>query len=355
MTAAVTVVLATYGRPQTLVCAVQSVVQQSLPHWRLLVVGDGCGEETASAMAPFLADPRIRYVNLPWRCGEQALPNSAGMACATTDTIAFLNHDDIWLPTHLAVALDQLAQTGADFFFGRSAWIWDAPADAQAPLVIETVSPLAQDFHRVFTLGFHCIEPVSAWVITRTLAQRVGPWRTSSELFRAPIQDWFLRAYRAQARVLPGHQVTCLKFEHHWSGDAPARRYDTSAAPQAAALALMQTPAELEAFSRGLQQLTQQPGAIARRMHLDNAPVQRPDVQRITQQLVTPQTADYFLQTGLDAYAWLCAEVGLPRGWRGRSTLLHRTGETPITPPPVADVVEHVRQALSQQPWSGRG
>lgn len=354
MTAAVTVVLATYGRPQTLACAVRSVLHQTLTRWRLLVIGDGCGEETASAMAPFLADSRIRYVNMPWRCGEQPLPNSAGMACANTDTIAFLNHDDLWLPSHLSVATTQLAQSGANFFFGRSAWVWEAPTSAQAPLAIDTVSPLIKDFRQVFTSDFHGIEPVSAWVLTRELAEKVGPWHPSSALFRTSIQDWFLRACRAQARVSPGHQVTCLKFENQWSADAPIRKYDTPATPQESALEQMQSPGELEALTRRLHTLTLQLGAVGRRMHLDISPVLHPDVQRITQLLITPQAADYYLQTGLDAYSWLCAEVGLQRGWRWAWTLSQRTGETQLTPPPFADVAAHVRQALTRQPWNER-
>lgn len=355
MTAAVTVVLATYGRPQTLTCAIRSVLHQTMAQWRLLVIGDGCGDETASAVEPFLADPRIRYVNLPWRCGEQPLPNAAGMACATTDKIAFLNHDDLWLPAHLAVATTQLAQSGAHFFFGRSAWVWEAPATANAPLAIDTVSPLIQDFRQVFTSDFHRIEPVSAWVVTRELAEKVGPWHTSSALFRTSIQDWFMRACRAQARLSPGQQVTCLKFENQWSSTAPARKYDTPATPQESALAQMQSPVDLEALTRRLRALTQEPGAVGRRMHLDIAPVPHPDVQRITQLLITPQAADYYLQTGLDAYAWLCAEVGLQRGWRWEWTLRNRTGEMRLTPPPFADVAAHLRQALEQNPWSERG
>ena len=351
MTAAVTIVLPTYGRPDTLVCAVRSVLHQTMGDWRLVVIGDGCGEETSAAMAPFLPDPRIRYVNLPWRCGEQAQPNSAGMACARTDTIAFLNHDDLWLPSHLAVATQQLKQSGANFFFARSAWIWLAPASPQEPLTIETISPLVQDFTQVFTSGFHSIEPVSAWVVTRDLAHRVGPWRTSSKLHRPPIQDWFLRAYRAGAQVTPGTEVTCLKFENQWSAQAPARRYDTPALAQQAALGMMHPTARLEALQRQLRELASRPDAIGRRMSLNVAPLERADIVQLAKLLVTPQAARYFLQTGLDAYTWLCAEAGLPRGWRWQSALKHRTGETQLTPPSPDEVSEHVRHALAQHDW----
>lgn len=352
MTSTVTIVLPTYGRPGTLACAVQSVLHQTLSRWRLLVIGDGCGEETAAALAPFLADPRIRYVNLPWRCGEQALPNSAGMACASTDRIAFLNHDDLWLPTHLEAACLQLDHTGADFFLGRSAWIWEAPASAGAPLAIETISPLQQSFHQVFVSGFHGVEPVSAWVVTRALADKVGPWRRAADLFRTPIQDWVLRAYRAGARVTPGMAVSCLKFENQWSPQAATQAYDTPAHLQETALRQMQTPSGLHALTQQLQRLAEQPEAVGRGMNLHVPAVHDPQVQQLAQQLLTANTADYFLQTGLDSYNWLCAEAGLVRGWRWQWALQRRTGETQLTPPAASEVSEYVARAVAANAWS---
>ena len=67
MDSKVAIVLPTYGRSYALECAIQSVLLQTYPHWHLLVIGDACGEETQKAIAPYLRDDRIRYVNLPWR------------------------------------------------------------------------------------------------------------------------------------------------------------------------------------------------------------------------------------------------------------------------------------------------
>ncbi|MBS0468650.1 MAG: glycosyltransferase family 2 protein [Proteobacteria bacterium] len=350
--AAVTVILSTYGRPDTLACAVQSVLHQTQADWRLLIIGDCCGEETSATLAPFLADSRIRYVNLPWRCGEQAQLNSAGIASAASDKIAFLNHDDLWLPSHLAAALDQLKISGANFFFGRSAWIWKTPENLQEPLALETISPIAQDFPRVFTSGIHCVEPASAWVTTRELAQRIGPWHSSSLIFRSPIQDWFLRAYRSGAQVTPGNDVTCLKFENQWSKEAPARKYDTPATAQKVALNMMGSPTSLDALHSQLRELANQPQAIGRGMDFNIAPVTAPRIEQIAKLLITEQAGKFYLQTGLDAYSWLCAEAGLPRGWRWQWALQQRTGETPITPPQQVDVAKYVQSALSQQGWS---
>lgn len=342
----VTIALATHGRPDALACAVRSVLLQSVDDWRLLVLGDACGQDTVDAMAPFLRDPRVRFVNLPFRCGEQALPNSAAMALAQGEFIAFLNHDDLWLPDHLETALGALRSPQDDFFFGRSAWTWHARADRPTLAEFLGVSPLPFQMSEVFLAGVHYIEPVSAWVIRRTLASRVGPWHRSVDLFRPPIQDWMLRAWRAGARPVTAGNVTALKFETHWSRDAPMRRYDLPATLQASTVERMEKPESLLELRSELAVLAAQPVAAGRGMVLKLASEIPPELRGVAQALVTPWAADFYRQTGLDSFAWFCAEVGKERGWRWRWALRLRTGEEVLAPPSLERVIAHLRQAV---------
>jgi hypothetical protein len=342
----VTIALATYGRPDALACAVRSVLLQTFGDWQLLVLGDACGEDTADAMAPFLHDPRIRYVNLPFRCGEQALPNSAAMAVAQGDFIAFLNHDDLWLPDHLETALAVLRRSGDDFFMGRSAWTRNHRA--QDPSIAEFfgVSPFPCELSQVFLKGIHYVEPASAWVLRRTLAERVGPWHRAVDLFRTPIQDWVLRAWRAGARLAVAENVTSLKFETHWSREAPTRRYDTSALLQATTVERMERPGTLLQLQSELAALARQPEAVGRGMVLELVSESRPEQRAIAQALLTPQAAELYRETGEDAYARYCSEVGQEQGWRWRWALQLRTGEKGLAVPSLEQVIAHLRQSV---------
>lgn len=86
----VSVVIATYNRPDTLLVAITSALAQTHPVEEVIVVGDCCNETTADALAG-LNDSRVKYINLPVRCGEQAIPNAIGVLWATSTWVAFLN------------------------------------------------------------------------------------------------------------------------------------------------------------------------------------------------------------------------------------------------------------------------
>jgi glycosyltransferase involved in cell wall biosynthesis len=90
----------------------ESVLTQTVTDWEMWI-GEACTDETESVVRGF-ADPRIHFLNLPRQTGDQAGPNNEGLRLFRGRYIADLNHDDLWLPDHLAVGVDALQQTGAD-------------------------------------------------------------------------------------------------------------------------------------------------------------------------------------------------------------------------------------------------
>src|SRR3954470_10399390 len=121
---AISVVIATYNRSRALGHAIESVFRQTFTDWELIVVGDACTDDTAEVVARYAsADPRVRFVNLERNWGEQSAPNNVGRALARALLIAYLSHDDIWLPHHLKACSEALAVTGADLVLGTAASI----------------------------------------------------------------------------------------------------------------------------------------------------------------------------------------------------------------------------------------
>lgn len=196
MTPTVSIIIATYNRSQVLRHAIESVRNSHFADWEIIVVGDACTDDTAVCVAAF-GDPRIRFVNLPERCGDQSGPNNHGVALSRGRYVAFLNHDDFYLPDHLATCVAELDAGGTDF--------------VSVPCVITRLKTGSPEGRPVsFTLeavpynGVYdplAIYYASAWVFRRELAERVGPWRAPKEMFVVPSQDWLFRAWRSGAKL----------------------------------------------------------------------------------------------------------------------------------------------------------
>ncbi|MEA3032945.1 MAG: hypothetical protein QOH86_961, partial [Sphingomonadales bacterium] len=74
----VSIVLATYNWSAVLPFSIGSALDQSFGDFELIVVGDGCTDDSAEVVAA-IGDPRVRWVNLPANCGHQSGPNNEGL------------------------------------------------------------------------------------------------------------------------------------------------------------------------------------------------------------------------------------------------------------------------------------
>lgn len=201
----ISVIIATYERPRVLKLALQSLIDQDCEDWDALVIGDACGEETASVVAAF-GDARLRYENLAENCGEQSGPNNRGLALATGTYVAYLNHDDLWWPDHLSSSLSCLENSGADLVFS----LVEAVAPEGPPRLLG--ASLAGGYEP------HLFAPASTWLLKRELAVGLNGWRMSTECFDAPSQDFLQRAQRSGARLRSHAKLTVLAIH---SGTRP--------------------------------------------------------------------------------------------------------------------------------------
>jgi hypothetical protein len=193
----ISVIIATYNRSRVLARAVDSVRRSTIEDWETIVAGDHCTDDTAEVVASF-DDPRITFVNLPRNSGEQSGPHNEAIGRVRGRHIAYLNHDDLYFPDHLATASAFLDETGADL-------VWVPLLVALPSLESDLVAgratfrlsgvPVGEDYDpRVFVFA-------SAWVLTHDLALRVGRWRAARETFVSSSQDWLFRAWRMGARM----------------------------------------------------------------------------------------------------------------------------------------------------------
>jgi glycosyltransferase involved in cell wall biosynthesis len=92
----VTILMAVYNGMPYLTEAIDSVLNQTLKDWELLIIDDGSKDDSA-AYLDSLTDPRIRVVHQANRGLAGAL--NRGLELCETEFLGRLDADDVALPT----------------------------------------------------------------------------------------------------------------------------------------------------------------------------------------------------------------------------------------------------------------
>lgn len=113
----VSVIIATKDRPDLLKNAIRSVLQQTFLNFEVIVVNDG-GSSLVEVVGSF-SDQRIRLLELSENKGKSHALNYA-VERATSDFIAYLDDDDLYLPHHLRVLMNAINIAQTDFVYADS-------------------------------------------------------------------------------------------------------------------------------------------------------------------------------------------------------------------------------------------
>lgn len=195
----VSVVIATYNWSSVLRYSIASALGQTLGPIEVLVVGDGCTDDSAEVVASF-EDPRVRWHNLPSNSGSQSEPNNTGIALARGEYIAYLGHDDLWHPTHLETLVGMARQGRGDLFYTLAAIIHpDGERQISGLTASGELSP--GDF-----------VPPSSVLHSRRLTEEIGPWPDPRAIDLPIDVDLFARAWRAGKVFVGSERLTVFKL-----------------------------------------------------------------------------------------------------------------------------------------------
>jgi glycosyltransferase involved in cell wall biosynthesis len=192
----VTVLIATYNKATTLRYAIDSVLWQTLEDFELWVIGDGCTDNSAEVVEAY-DDPRVNWYNLPENTGYQSEPHNEGLRRAKGKYIAYLNHDDIWLPNHLQALVDCIEKSGGDFAYSIMEWVLSY-ADCYADIPHYPNAPRPPE--------------ASATMHRREIVDEIGFWLPPHETFSVPRAEYFRRAQFLGKRFNLVPMLTILKF-----------------------------------------------------------------------------------------------------------------------------------------------
>jgi glycosyltransferase involved in cell wall biosynthesis len=200
--ARVTVIMATYNWSTVLPYSIASVLDQTFTDFDLLVIGDGCTDDSGEVVAA-ISDRRVRWHNLATNTRHQSGPNNEGIRRASGEVIAYIGHDDLWLPRHLEVLIGAL---------NAGARIAHATTLSVLPDHRPATWPPGEWVYRPGAL----IPPTTV-VHDRSLIESVGGWRMPCDTgFDEPEADLW---HRMAAVGHPPRRVRCLTSVKLAAGD----------------------------------------------------------------------------------------------------------------------------------------
>lgn len=98
----ISIIIPSYNSSPFIKRTITSVLKQSYQNWELLIVDDCSTDNTTQIVENFINnDKRIRLIRMNHNSGGPAAPKNIGIKNASSDYIAFLDHDDEWLQEKL--------------------------------------------------------------------------------------------------------------------------------------------------------------------------------------------------------------------------------------------------------------
>ncbi len=164
------------NRGEQLRVTVESVLGQTFEDWELLLISDGSTDSTDDIAREFAAiDQRVKFHRLR-RHGHPGPLRTFGHEAALGELVAYLDHDDVYMPGHLAAMVAE----------GDQGWVVSSASYVDdSRRVTRTVADPDLMWSRELQICAPIFEP-SRVMCHRRITQQVGAWT----LGPAGLEDW---------------------------------------------------------------------------------------------------------------------------------------------------------------------
>jgi teichuronic acid biosynthesis glycosyltransferase TuaG len=102
----VSVIIPTYNKSDLLFLAIKSALGQSYRPFEVVVVDDCSTDSTKQIVEDLIeSNSNLKYVSTTNQSNLPAIPRNLGIRKASGDFVAFLDHDDLWMPNKLEIQM----------------------------------------------------------------------------------------------------------------------------------------------------------------------------------------------------------------------------------------------------------
>lgn len=211
----VSVILPTYNRLRFLPAAVDSVLGQTLKDWELVIADDGSDSETLEYLRTLERFPGVRVIRLA-HSGNPGAVRNAALRVARGQYVAFLDSDDVWMPTKLEVQVRALRDS-ADC---RWSYTDHIRVDAAGNSINWQRNPnrtLPQGDIVEALLRLHAGTPTPTVMAERALIEKAGGFDEQQGLHED--YDLWLRLALLSKVLAIGEPLSCVRrHNEHFSG-----------------------------------------------------------------------------------------------------------------------------------------
>jgi len=215
----VSIILPTFNRLKYLRPAVDSIFTQSFADWELIIADDGSDEETRTFLGTLAILPQVKVLWLS-HMGRPSAVRNAALREAQGEYVAFLDSDDLWLPSKLGVQIQSLRCRSARKWAYTGFTIVDAAGDPR-PGERDGRRPAPDGWILEQLLRMEAIVASPTVVACRALVEHLGGF--DEKLTACEDYDLWLRlATRSEVDVIAEPLVHVRRHNEHYADDITA-------------------------------------------------------------------------------------------------------------------------------------
>jgi len=183
----VSVVIPTFNRAHLISDTLESVLNQTFRDFEIIVVDDGSTDNTPELIKGY--GPQVRYIYQE-NSGQGAARN-VGIHAACGDFIAFLDSDDLWLPSKLEAQMTQLLCSDSLFWAYCDMEMFDGQTGQTLGNYSDTFKPYQGMVYKQLILGDFIASPTP--LVRKDIFYFVGYFEEISSLKGREDWDLWLR------------------------------------------------------------------------------------------------------------------------------------------------------------------
>lgn len=116
----VSVITPCYNAASVISQTIDSVLSQTYTNWEMIIVDDCSTDNSFEIIKEYAEiDGRVKYLKTKLASGGPSLPRNIGLDYSKGEYVAFLDSDDVWLPTKLEEQLQFLLEHNCDFVYSN--------------------------------------------------------------------------------------------------------------------------------------------------------------------------------------------------------------------------------------------